>query len=83
MTEQATSPPNRVDRRKERTRSALLRAARRLLAEDRTNVSIQEITDAADVGFGLLQPLREQGRAIRGRRDPDPAGLRGPAGRAR
>ena len=52
MTVQVTTPPNRVDRRKQRTRSALLRAARRLLAEDRTNVSIQEITDAADVGFG-------------------------------
>ena len=52
MTEQATRSPNRVDRRKQRTRSALLKAARRLLAEGRTNVSIQEITDAADVGFG-------------------------------
>jgi AcrR family transcriptional regulator len=30
----------------------LLGAARQLLAEGRTNVSIQEITDAADVGFG-------------------------------
>ena len=44
--------PSRVDRRKQRTRNALLQAARRLLAEGRTNVSIQEITDAADVGFG-------------------------------
>jgi AcrR family transcriptional regulator len=52
MTEQPTRSPNRVDRRKQRTRSALLKAARRLLAEGRTNVSIQEITDAADVGFG-------------------------------
>ncbi len=52
MTEHATRSPNRVDRRKQRTRSALLKAARRLLAEGRTNVSIQEITDAADVGFG-------------------------------
>jgi len=47
-----TSTPGRVDRRKERTRSALLGAARQLLSEGRTNVSIQEITDAADVGFG-------------------------------
>ena len=46
------STPNRVDRRKERTRNALLGAARQLLADGRTAVSIQEITDAADVGFG-------------------------------
>ena len=52
MTEQVTRSPNRVDRRRERTRSALLTAAQRLLADGRTNVSIQEITDAADVGFG-------------------------------
>ena len=51
MTAQAT-PSGRVDRRKERTRNALLRAARQFLADGRTAVSIQEITDAADVGFG-------------------------------
>lgn len=51
MAVEATSP-GRVDRRKERTRNALVRAARQLLAEGRTHVSIQEITDAADVGFG-------------------------------
>lgn len=49
---QASITPNRVDRRKERTRNALVGAARRFLAEGRTAVSIQEITDAADVGFG-------------------------------
>ncbi|MFE5286035.1 TetR/AcrR family transcriptional regulator [Nocardia sp. NPDC056611] len=43
---------NRVDRRRERTRNALLGAARKFLSEGRTAVSIQEITDAADVGFG-------------------------------
>jgi AcrR family transcriptional regulator len=42
----------RIDRRKERTRNALLGAARQFLSEGRTSVSIQEITDAADVGFG-------------------------------
>ena len=50
MTAEVT--PGRVVRRKERTRTALLGAARQLLAEGRTNASIQEITDAADVGFG-------------------------------
>ncbi|MFD6394046.1 TetR/AcrR family transcriptional regulator [Nocardia sp. NPDC060259] len=43
---------NRVDRRRERTRNALLSAATAFLADGRTAVSIQEITDAADVGFG-------------------------------
>ena len=45
--------PTRLDRRKARTRQALVRAARRILAErGTTDVSIQEITDTADVGFG-------------------------------
>ncbi|MEU2121936.1 TetR/AcrR family transcriptional regulator [Nocardia niwae] len=43
---------NRIDRRRERTRKALLGAARKFLSEGRSAVSIQEITDAADVGFG-------------------------------
>ena len=50
-----TSAPtgNRLDRRKARTRAALVAAARELLASrDPADVSIQEITDTADVGFG-------------------------------
>ncbi len=44
---------SRVDRRKAQTRGALIAAAQRFFAEQRaTEVSIQEITDAADVGFG-------------------------------
>jgi AcrR family transcriptional regulator len=44
---------NRGERRKARTRAALIGAAQRFLADGgRTEVSIQEITDAADVGFG-------------------------------
>jgi AcrR family transcriptional regulator len=51
MTGPATA--NRLDRRKARTRAALIAAARELLARDGgTDVSIQEITDLADVGFG-------------------------------
>lgn len=45
---------NRIDRRRERTRNALLGAARKFLSEGRSAVSIQEITDAADVGFGTF-----------------------------
>lgn len=45
--------PTRLDRRKARTRQALIDAARSFLAgQGRLDVSIQEITDAADVGFG-------------------------------
>ena len=50
MTDVAVS---RLDRRKARTRASLVEAARMLLASrDPAEVSIQEITDAADVGFG-------------------------------
>ena len=63
MTVEATTP-SRVDRRKERTRSALLGAACQLLAEGRTNVSIQEITDAADVGFGSFYNHFESKEAL-------------------
>ncbi|WP_436535661.1 TetR/AcrR family transcriptional regulator [Actinoplanes sp. HUAS TT8] len=46
---------NRVDRRKARTRAALIAAARELLTKrDPAEVSIQEVTDAADLGFGTF-----------------------------
>ena len=48
-----TGGPTRLDRRKARTRQALIDAAVRLIAEGRgERASIQEITDAADIGFG-------------------------------
>jgi len=46
------APSRRADPRRARTRAALISAAQRLLAEGRTEVSIQEITDTAGVGFG-------------------------------
>ena len=50
---QTPSPTeNRLDRRKARTRAALIRAAQTLIAQGRTNVPILEITQAADVGLG-------------------------------
>lgn len=52
MTTARTEAGNRLDRRKARTRAALIRAAQTLLAEGRTNVPILEITQAADVGMG-------------------------------
>lgn len=46
------SEVNRLERRKARTRAALLGAARTFIAEGRTNAPILEITQAADVGMG-------------------------------
>lgn len=49
----AARKPSRLDRRKARTRQALVDAAVRLIAEGRgARSSIQEITETADIGFG-------------------------------
>ncbi|POX56719.1 TetR family transcriptional regulator [Streptomyces sp. Ru71] len=46
-------PSNRFERRRAETRRALIRAARRILAESGdTSASIQAIAERADVGFG-------------------------------
>lgn len=52
MAETAQDTPTRMDRRRARTRSALIRAGQKLIAEGRTNVAILEITQIADVGMG-------------------------------
>lgn len=52
MSNAPTQQANRLERRKARTRAALIRAAQTLIAEGRTNVPILEITQAADVGMG-------------------------------
>jgi AcrR family transcriptional regulator len=52
MSQTRSPTENRLDRRKARTRAALIRAAQNLIAAGRTNVSILEITQAADVGMG-------------------------------
>jgi AcrR family transcriptional regulator len=46
------SEPSRLERRKQRTRAALISAAQRLIAEGKVNVPVLEITKAADVGMG-------------------------------
>lgn len=46
------NPTNRLERRKQRTRAALIKAAQRLIAEGKVNVPVLEITQAADVGMG-------------------------------
>jgi AcrR family transcriptional regulator len=45
-------PPNRVARRKQRTRAALISAAQSFIAAGKLNVPVLEITQAADVGMG-------------------------------
>jgi AcrR family transcriptional regulator len=45
-------PQNRVQRRKQRTRAALIRAAQGFIAEGKLNVAVLDITQAADVGMG-------------------------------
>lgn len=53
MPAHASVVPNRLDRRKARTRQSLIDAAIGLIAEGRGDrASIHEITDAADIGFG-------------------------------
>jgi AcrR family transcriptional regulator len=44
--------PNRLARRKERTRAALIAAAQTFIAAGKLNVPVLELTQAADVGMG-------------------------------
>ncbi len=46
------TPVNRLERRKLRTRSALVKAAQQLIVEGRLNIPVLEITQLADVGMG-------------------------------
>ena len=53
MSEQPEEPqPSRLERRKQRTRAALIRAAQGFIAADKLTVPVLEITQAADVGMG-------------------------------
>lgn len=52
MVQEAGQVPNRLERRKARTRAALVRAAQEFIAARRLNVPVLEITQAADVGMG-------------------------------
>ena len=45
-------PHNRLERRKQRTRAALIKAAQDFIAAGRLNVPVQDISHAADVGVG-------------------------------
>ena len=52
MTEAQPVAGNRLERRKMRTRGALIRAAQAFVAAGKLNVPVLEITQAADVGMG-------------------------------
>jgi AcrR family transcriptional regulator len=52
VAEQVAVSTNRLERRKARTRAALVRAAQSFLASGKVNVPILDITQAADVGMG-------------------------------
>jgi AcrR family transcriptional regulator len=52
VSELQDGPVNRLERRKQRTRAALIQAAQALIAAGRLNVPVLEITQAADVGMG-------------------------------
>jgi len=52
MTEAQPVADNRLERRKMRTRAALIRAAQAFVADGKLNVPVLEITQAADVGMG-------------------------------
>jgi AcrR family transcriptional regulator len=52
MAKERSEPKNRLERRKQQTRSALINAAQTFIAEGKLNVPVLEITQAADVGMG-------------------------------
>ena len=52
MTDERRGPANRLERRKQRTRAALIKAAQGFIAAGKLNAAVLEITQAADVGMG-------------------------------
>jgi AcrR family transcriptional regulator len=52
MAQRTSDVPNRLERRKARTRAALVRAAQTFIAAGKLNAPILELTQAADVGMG-------------------------------
>lgn len=52
MTRETAERPNRLERRKQLTRAALIKAAQGFIAAGKFNVPVLDITQAADVGMG-------------------------------
>ena len=92
MTAADQTAPTRVDRRKLRTRRAMVDAAVRLMASGRGDrATVQEITEEADIGSARSTTTSGQGAALRDRGHRGPRALgtddrrgdgghRGPAG---
>lgn len=57
-------PPNRLARRKQRTRAALIAAAQTFIAAGKLNVPVLELTQAADVGMGSFYNHFESKEAL-------------------
>ena len=64
VSKQDQGPVNRLERRKQRTRAALIQAARRFIASGKLNVPVLEITQAADVGMGSFYNHFESKEAL-------------------
>jgi AcrR family transcriptional regulator len=52
LVDQPAALPNRLERRKQRTRAALIQAAQVFIGAGKLNAPVLEITQAADVGMG-------------------------------
>jgi AcrR family transcriptional regulator len=52
VSDQSPASANRLERRKQRTRAALIKAAQTFIAQGKLNAPVLEITQAADVGMG-------------------------------
>ncbi|MGO4442844.1 TetR/AcrR family transcriptional regulator [Mycobacterium sp. 2YAF39] len=52
MSDQAEASVNRLERRKQRTRAALIKAAQGFIVAGKVNAPVLEITQSADVGMG-------------------------------
>jgi hypothetical protein len=70
MTNPNGTVQNRLERRKMRTRAALIRAAQTFVAAGKFNVPVLEITQAADVKPDEVTQLQRSHRVTRTERHP-------------
>jgi hypothetical protein len=70
VTDPSEVPVNRLERRKQRTRAALIKAARTFIAAGKVNVPVLEITQAADVGMDRSTTISRARSSCSTRRSP-------------
>lgn len=70
MSDQPEASVNRLERRKQRTRAALIKAAQTFIAAGKVNVPVLEITQAADVGMGSFYNHFDSKEQLFGPRSP-------------